>query len=129
MNTEEIAKILDQLGCTHTSIGVGKDIHDMIKKELGVNMDWVAPGYFGRKYYQVQELEPDEIILQVKKMGDCIVSYSKLVEIYNILSTIMHDVKPVTSYQHPDLTQKDNLDMLLTLDENFKHSKLTIIRE
>lgn len=129
MNVEELAKILDQIGCVHTSVGVGKAIHDMIKEELGVNKNWVNPGYYGRKYYQVQELKPDEIILQIKQMPDCIVSYSRLLEINLILSSLMIGAKPVTSYKNPALTQKDNLDMLLTLDEDFKHGKLTVIRE
>lgn len=129
MNVEELAKILDRLGCVHASIGVGKAIHDMIKEKLGVNKDWANPGYYGRKYYQVQELEPDEIVLQIKQIPSCIVSYSRLLEINQVLSSLMIGAKYVTSYENPSLTQKDNLDMLLTLEENFKYSKLTVIRE
>jgi len=129
MNAKQIAIILDQLGCTELNIGVGKAIHDLVNKETGIAMSQVVPEYLGRKYYQVLELNDDEIILQIKEIRHCIVSYDKLVEINEIFSKPMHSGKIASQVHNPYRDPIDNLDMMVSIDERFKYTSLTIIRE
>jgi len=129
MDAKQIAIILDQLGCTELNIGVGKAIHDLVNKETGVGGLQVVPKFLGRNYYQVLELNDDEIILQIKQIYHCIISYDKLVEINEIFSKPIHSGRIVSQLDNPDVICKDNLDMLFSMDETIRPKLLTVIRE
>ncbi len=129
MNAKELATVLDQLGCAEINIGVGKGIHDMIKEESGESKNCIAPEYYGRKYYRVQELLDDEIILQVKMIPHCVISYQKLLDLIGMFGKIMDGCKIVIGIDNGFGGQRDNLDMIMSMSQDFKRDKLTVIRE
>ncbi len=129
MNAKELVLVLDQLGCPEVNIGVGKGIHDLIKEESGESKNCLTPEYAGRKFYLIEEFKDDEILLQIRTINNCVVTYDRLVEINKSLSGIMRGSLPVTKSEQYSMGVPDNLSGLIMMRNFGEITPLHVIRK